>query len=491
MSGGELILAAIFAPLLAVPVIAALHRAPDARETATIITAVGTFIIACLIAMRTAGGAPPEINLGDVAPGISFAFRAEPLGALFACIASGLWILNSLYSIGYMRGNRETNQTRFYVCFAIAISGAMGVAMADNLFSLFVFYEVLTLSTYPLVAHKGDEKARRGARIYLLTLMTTSIGFFLVAIVWTYAATGELGFQAGGVLDGKVGAGVAGALLVLYLFGIGKAALMPFHFWLPNAMVAPTPVSALLHAVAVVKAGVFCVLKIAVYIFGADVLAETATTDVMLGVACFTMVVSSLIALGQDNLKARLAYSTVGQLAYVTTGALLATAAGFMGGALQILMHAFGKITLFMCAGAIYVATGKTEISQLDGLGRKMPWVFVAFFVGSLSIIGVPPLGGAWPKWELLQGAFAADRAWVAWALLISSVLNVAYLAPIAIRALLPPADAGEPAAFKRAGGAPTLAVLPPVLTAAGCLILFFAVDPIARFLAPALGGRG
>ena len=489
MNGGELILALMALPLLAVPILASLHRAPDAREATTIMTAVGTFILALLIVGRTAAGAPPELNLGQVAPGISFSFRAEPIGALFACIASGLWILNSLYSIGYMRGANEKNQTRFYICFAIAISGAMGVAMADNLFSLFVFYEVLTLSTFPLVAHKGDAKATRGARIYLLTLMSTSIGFLLVAIVWTYAATGELGFVQGGILEGRVGPGVAGAMLVLYMFGIGKAALMPFHFWLPNAMVAPTPVSALLHAVAVVKAGVFCVLKVAVYVFGADFLAEATTTDFLLGVACFTMVVSSLIALAQDNLKARLAYSTVGQLAYVTTGALLATAAGFMGGALQILMHAFGKITLFMCAGAIYVATGKTEISQLDGLGRKMPLIFVAFFVGSLSIIGVPPLGGAWPKWELLQGAFQADKAWVVWALLISSVLNVAYLTPIAIRALMPPKDIGEPEPFKRPGGAPPLAVAPPVITAAGCVVLFFLIDPIARFLAPALGG--
>ncbi|MEL6258583.1 MAG: proton-conducting transporter membrane subunit, partial [Pseudomonadota bacterium] len=274
---------------------------------------------------------------------------------------------------------------------------------------------------------------------------------------------------------------------------VDNAALMPFHFWLPNAMVAPTPVSALLHAVAVVKAGVFTVLKVAIYIFGADLLSKTPATDWVLAVGCFTIVVASLIALTKDNLKARLAYSTVSQLAYVTVGAMLANPAGFFGGALQIAAHAGGKITLFMCAGAIYVATGATNISQMRGLGRRMPLVFIAFLVGALSIIGIPPLAGAWPKFELMQGAADAagsGKGYVAWVLIGSSLLNVAYLLPIPLLALMPPAGGPEPIAYKRPEGAPFFAVAAPVATAILCVVLFFSVGLLGDFLAPVVGGR-
>ena len=313
----------------------------------------------------------------------------------------------------------------------------------------------------------------------------------LVAVIWSWTISGgNSDFVEGGLLAGKVGPGTASALLLLFAFGIGKAALMPVHFWLPNAMVAPTPVSALLHAVAVVKAGVFAILKVSIYIFGIDLLSATPATDVILGVACFTMVVASLIAMTKDNLKARLAYSTIGQLAYVTTGAMLANPAGFMGGSMQIAAHAMGKITLFMCAGAIYVATGKTNISDMRGLGRRMPLVFTAFLIASLSIIGLPPFAGGWPKFELMIGAIQAERDWAAWSLVISSLLNIAYLLPIAVLALMPPKGSAEPAPYKRPEGAPPLTVAAPVLTAIGTLVLFFAMGPIRDFLAPAMGGN-
>ncbi len=496
MSGEMLIYAALAVPLLTAAGIFLTGKFPNLRESVTIAGAVTLFGVAILLSIGVASGEPAELVLGDAVPGLTFAFKLEPLGALFALVASGLWIVNSFYSIGYMRGNRERNQTRFYMCFAIALLGAMGVAMAGNLFTLFVFYEVLTLSTYPLVAHKEDAAAQRGARIYLMTLLATSIGFFLVALIWTYTVmidpttgVGTTDFVEGGLLSGMVGPSTASALLILFAFGIGKAALMPIHFWLPNAMVAPTPVSALLHAVAVVKAGVFAILKVSIYIFGIDLLSVTPATDWVLGIACFTMVVASLIAMTKDNLKARLAYSTIGQLAYVTTGAMLANPAGFMGGSMQIAAHAMGKITLFMCAGAIYVATGKTNISDMRGLGRRMPLVFTAFLVASLSIIGLPPLAGGWPKFELMMGAIEAERDWAAWSLVISSLLNIAYLLPIAILALMPPQGSPEPAQYKRPEGAPMLTVLAPVLTALGTLALFFAMGPIRDFLAPAMGG--
>jgi len=232
----------------------------------------------------------------------------------------------------------------------------------------------------------------------------------------------------------------------MFAFGTGKAALMPFHRWLPSAMVAPTPVSALLHAVAVVKAGVFTVLKISVYIFGMDFIADTGAGTIVMWVAAFTLTAASVIALTKDNLKARLAYSTVGQLSYVIVGAMLANAAGIAGAAMQIAMHAMGKITLFFCAGAIYVAAHKTEISQLDGLGRRMPYTFAAFFIGSISIIGLPPLGGAWSKWFLLMGSADAEQWILMGLLLLSSLLNIAYLMPIVGRGFFRPLPADEAA---------------------------------------------
>jgi multicomponent Na+:H+ antiporter subunit D len=277
-------------------------------------------------------------------------------------------------------------------------------------------------------------------------------------------------------------------ILVLFAFGIGKAALMPVHAWLPNAMVAPTPVSALLHAVAVVKAGVFVMLKVSIYIFGPDLMQALPAAKGLAAIAGATIVIASLIAMTKDNLKARLAYSTISQLAYVTLGAMLATPAALLGAALQILMHAFGKITLFMAAGAIYTGSKQTEISAMRGLGRAMPWTFGAFLVGALSIIGLPPLGGAWAKLQLAIGAAEADRPWLIAVLAVSSVLNVAYLLPIAVRGFFQAADDSRP----KPKGAPLLAVLAPCVTALGCFLLFFAVDGVAQFLAPIFepGGR-
>lgn len=489
MTPDMLIAAALILPLIIAAGIAALGKFPNLREGVTLAGSAALFGIVIQLSLLVAAGQRPELYIGEAIPGLAFAFKLEPLGALFALVASGLWIVNSFYSIGYMRGNRERNQTRFYICFAIALSGAMGVAMSGNLFTLFVFYEVLTFSTYPLVAHKGDAAAQRGARIYLLTLLGTSIGLLLTAVMWTWVLAGQrLDFVEGGLLaNANLSPVIASALLLLFVFGIGKAALMPFHFWLPNAMVAPTPVSALLHAVAVVKAGVFAVMKVSVYIFGADLLIATPSREFLIGVACVTIILASLIAMTKDNLKARLAYSTIAQLAYVTLGAMLATQAGMMGGSLQIVAHAAGKMTLFMCAGAIYVATGLTNISDMKGLGRKMPLVFIAFFIATLSIIGIPPMAGAWPKYELMQGAVDAGFGWVTGVLILSSLLNIAYLLPIPILALMPPPGTKAPKEFKRPGGAPALTVAAPMFTAALCVVLFFTIDEIGAFLAPAL----
>ncbi len=404
-----------------------------------------------------------------------------------------------------MRGNQEHHQTRFYVCFAIAIASAMGIAFSDNLLTLFIFYEVLTLSTYPLVTHKGNASAMQAGRIYLGILLSTSIGLLLLAIVWTASIAGTLDFTPGGILAGKIEGPAVAVLLALYMFGIGKAALMPFHRWLPAAMVAPTPVSALLHAVAVVKAGVFTVMKVTVYIFGIDFLSATGASQWLMWVAALTVLLASCVALTKDNLKARLAYSTVSQLGYVVLGAALATSMGVIGGSMQIAMHAMGKITLFFCAGAIYTATHKTEISQMDGLGRVMPFTFGAFLIGALSIIGLPPLGGSWSKWYLLAGTADAGQWAMMAVLLISSLLNVAYLLPVAARGFFavgadsshpnpPPIgksaeeDTENSIAWTSIREAPLACVIPLCLTALGCVLLFFYVDSLYTLLAPIAG---
>ena len=479
MSGETLILIAVFLPLAGALLIRLAGSSPNLREVVTLAVAVLLFATVVQLLPKVQAGERPATVLQEMLPGIAIAFEVEPLGMIFGLVASGLWIVTSLYSIGYMRGHHEKNQTRFYIFFAIALSGAMGVAFAANMLTLFVFYEMLTLSTYPLVTHAGTEEAKRAGRTYLGVLLFTSIAFLLTATVWTWNVAGTLDFTVGGILAGKASPGVAAALLLLFVFGTGKAALMPFHRWLPGAMVAPAPVSALLHAVAVVKAGVFTVLKIAVYIFGIDFLAGVSTARVLAYVAGATILIGSFVAIRQDNLKRRLAYSTISQLSYIVLGAMLASPLAVVGGAMHIATHAFGKITLFFCAGAIDVALHKKNISDMRGIGRAMPFTMAAFFVASLSIIGLPPLAGLWSKWYLALGTLEADELALLGVLMASSLLNVAYLLPIPIRAFFSKPANGETITGIREAPLPSVAAL--VFTALGCVVLFFHAEPLYR----------
>jgi multicomponent Na+:H+ antiporter subunit D len=479
---------------LAVPaggaaLIALAGRAPNLRETVTLVTAVA--LLGCVLALLpvVSGGARPALALFTLLPGLQIAFTVEPLGMLFALIASGLWIVNSLYSIGYMRGNNEAKQTRFYVCFALALAATMGLAFAGNLFTLFVFYELLTLITYPLVTHHGTDAARRGGRVYLGILMGTSIVFLLPALVFIWYVAGTTDFAAGGILAGKIGPAALAGLLALTMFGIGKAALMPFHRWLPAAMVAPTPVSALLHAVAVVKAGVFSVVKIIVYTFGTQPLMAATATDWLVGIAGFTIIAASLVALNADNLKRRLAYSTVSQLSYVVLAAALLAPLSIIGAALHIATHAVGKITLFFAAGAIYTAAHKTEVSQLGGIGRRMPWTMTAFAIGALSLIGVPPAAGFVSKWFIMSSAAQGEHYLVLAVLVLSTLLNAAYLLPIVHAAFFKPLSA-EDAAHPH-GEAPLPMVLALVATAGGCIGLFFFSTPLLLLVRQLVSSTG
>ncbi len=476
MSGQSTILAALAAPLAgALGILLAGRLSANLRETVTLVTALILAVVVWSLIPELMAGGRPAVSVAEVVPGIEIAFRVEPLGMLFAALASGLWIINSIYSIGYMRGNNEANQTRFYFFFAISLSAAMGIAFAANLFTLFLFYEALTLSTYPLVSHKGDEKTIRSARVYLGILLTTSIGLFLPAIVWTYMAAGTGEFTPGGILEGNVEGPLVGLLLGLFVFGVGKAAVMPVHRWLPAAMVAPTPVSALLHAVAVVKAGVFTITKLIVYVFGVDYLFAQPSGQWLLYAAAFTIVAASAVALRQTNIKRLLAYSTVSQLSYVVMAADILKPLAEVGAAIHMVAHAFGKITLFFAAGAIYTAAKKTEIGQLAGIGRRMPWTMAAFTIGAFSMIGVPPTGGFVSKWYILAGAFEADNYVAIFTMIASTALNALYFLPIIYLAWF----GREPEGAREHGEAPFPAVLALTATAALTVLFFFFNGPV------------
>ena len=477
MNADHLILAILLLPLGGALAMVLARRWPNLRETVTLLTAVLLFGSVIQLLDPVLSGLRPELELLAPLPVLPIAFRVEPLGMIFALIASGLWIVNSLYSIGYMRKNNEAHQTRFYVCFALAIAAALGIAFSANLLTLFLFYEVLTLITYPLVTHSGTEQARKGGRTYLAILMGTSMLFLLPAIVYTWHVAGTTDFRPGGVLPADLSPGTVAVLLALFMFGIGKAALMPFHRWLPAAMVAPTPVSALLHAVAVVKAGVFTVVKVVVYVFGFDLL--SGTTNWLVALSGFTVIAASVVALNADNLKRRLAYSTVSQLSYIILAAAVLAPLSLVGAALHIAAHALGKITLFFAAGAIYTAAHKTEVSQLDGIGRRMPWTMVAFGIGTLSMIGLPPAAGFVSKWYMVSGAMLQEHWFAVAVMLVSTLLNASYFLPILHRAFFRPLSA-EAAAHPH-GEAPLLMVAALTMTAAATVALFFFPDvPLA-----------
>ena len=479
----KLVLLALVLPFAGALIIPLFRNRPNLREAVTLASAGLLFFAVLPLLGPVLGGARPEAHLIDVAPGLALAFKVEPLGMLFALLASALWIVNSVYSIGYMRANNEPRQTSFYVCFAVALGSTIGIAFAKNLFTLFLFYEALTIATYPLVVHRADAIALRAGRLYLMLLLGSSLVLFLPAIIATWALAGTLDFTPGGILGGKASGTVTAMVLALYVFGIGKAALIPMHFWLPAAMVAPTPVSALLHAVAVVKAGVFTVTKVAVYVFGTDTLRQTGANEWLIFAASASLLLAAFIALSCDNLKARLAYSTVSQLAYVVLGAAIATTTSVIGAGLQIAVHAAAKITLFFCAGAIYTAHHLTEVSQLNGIGRKMPVTMLAFLVGSLSIIGVPPLGG-WSKWTLALGAAEAGQTIALGAMMLSSLLSVGYLLPIVASGFFLPVPEGQYSDTTRIEEAPVACLIALTITALMTVMLFFLAGRIERLLA-------
>jgi len=475
-------LLAVLASTIATVLILLSWKRPNVREFWSVIAGVIKFAIVISMAPLVFSGNTIEYTMVTFYQGIDIKFRVDSLGLTFATISSFLWIFTTFYSIGYMRSTKEHAQTRYFACFAISLSSAIGIAFSANLITLFVFYEFLSLATVPLVGHKETSEAIAGARKYFLYLFSASKTLLLTGIFIVYAVTGSTDFTPHGLLKGTPESTLLFIAFFCFLFGFAKGAVMPIHSWLPAAMVAPTPVSALLHAVAVVKAGVFSILRVIFHTYGIDMMSRLNLGVTTAYIVSFTIIMASVYALTRDNLKARLAYSTVSQLSYIILGAALLTPDSMLGGIIHIANHAFSKITLFFCAGSIYVASHRTEISELSGIGKKMPWTMAAFFIGSLNMIGVPPFAGFVSKWYLAIGSIEAKELPILLVLLVSSVLNGAYFLPVVYKAFF---EEYKPALSKVEGEdhhhhgehheeikeVPFL-VVPLVLTAIGTIVL-------------------
>jgi multicomponent Na+:H+ antiporter subunit D len=415
-----------------------------------------------------------------VLPGIDIAFKADALALLFVTLSATLWLLTTIYAIGYLEG--APNRSRFFGFFSLCVTATMGIAMAGNLFTFFIFYELLTLSTYPLVVHRGTPAALSGGNVYLAYTLAGG-ALLLVGMAWLYGLLGQVEFTHGGVAS-TLGPEYRGQLQIIFLLliaGVGvKAALVPLHGWLPQAMVAPAPVSALLHAVAVVKAGAFGIVRIVYEVYGVEFSQSLDLLTPLAVVAAITILWGSLRALFQDDLKKRLAFSTVSQVSYIVLGVALFGPAGTIGGLTHLAHQGIMKITLFFCAGNYAETLGTHKVSEMNGAGRRMPATTVAFSIAALGMIGAPFTAGAVSKAWLSDGAEAAGMAWAVWVLAASSLLNAAYFLPILYRAWFRPAGAAWPHEHILARGwreTAWLLLLPPLITAAAVLAAAIFVD--------------
>lgn len=400
-------------------------------------------------------------------PGLDITLRAGPLSLLFVTLSAVLWLLTTIYAIGYLEGS--PHRSRFFGFFSLCVTATIGVAMSGNLITFLLFYEVLTLATYPLIVHRGTEAARHAGKIYLRYTLIGG-GLLMFATVWLYTLTGTLEFTPQGFLHalGDEHRPVLVVIFILLIAGLGvKAALIPLHGWLPIAMVAPAPVSALLHAVAVVKAGAFGIIRVVYDVFGINFAIDLGVTTPLAWLAAFTIIYASIRALYQDDLKRRLAFSTVSQVSYITLGVAIAGPMAAIGGVVHLVHQGLMKVTLFFCAGNLAETLGIHKISEMDGVGRRMPWTMAAFTVGVFGMIGAPPTAGFITKWYLGMGALEAGQSWVIWVLVGSSLLNAAYFLPILHRVWFRKAPERWPEEhhFGRQETAWML-LLPPVITA-------------------------
>ena len=432
----SLVVIALLPSLVAAFILLLFDKKPNIRDSITIIATLITFaIIFFMILPKVIAGNSITYTLFPILDGLSVAFKIDSFGMVFALVTASLWVATNIYAIGYMRGLKEHKQTRFFFYFTISIFAALGIAFSANLLTLFIFYEILSIVTYPLVIHEQNRESMTGGTEYLIYLIVTSMLFQFLAILLIYALAGTTDYIGGGFMEGHGGALMQTAIFLLLIFGYAKAALFPIHKWLPTAMVAPTPVSALLHAVAVVVAGVFSVMRVVFDVFGPTLMKALSLDWILGGLAAFTLLAALFYGLTQDNLKRRVAFSTVNQLSVMILGVALLTKTAMTGAIIHIAAHSFGKIVLFFAAGAIYVAAHKKLISEMDGIGKQMPITMICFFVGMLAMIAVPLTFAFTSKGMMVEGALAGNYLIFCGVFLLAGFLDLIYFFPIVFRA--------------------------------------------------------
>ncbi len=473
------------APVVQALLVLALPRPPGLRDLAYFAAALVTALCAAHLVDGAARGEAVRLVLARPLPNVDLAFVVEPLGALMGAVLGGLGVLHAVHSAGVVRATHELAPGRLMAFMALATAATMGVAFSANLFTFFVAYQALTLTVFPLVAHRGDEEARRAGRTFLATLLAASMALFLPAMIWTYAITGALDFQPGGVLAGRVDAITANVLLTLFVLGLAMAAIPPLHRWLPASSSAPYPALVTIQALAVLPAGGIGLIKIAAFVFGPALQEAEFAARGLIALVGAGMCVAALIALSRQDVRERLAYSCMAQSLAVAMGtllALLALRAGMFAAVLQVTAVACSMTTLMMAVGATGAITGRHNVADYAGLGRVMPWTFAGFAIGSASMIGMPPFAGAWAKLWLIAAASGAGLDWAAALAGIAAVLTFVHLGPLAANALAGKAPAD---AFNRPDGASILLAAPVILSAAATLWLLVLADPLATFLAP------
>ncbi len=488
MSPALLLSLTLAAPLLQAAAAMAAPRPPGLRDTLQILISIAHLVVALLLFNAVGAGAEARVVLARPLPNVDLAFNIEPIGVLFALIIAGLGAAHTFHSAAFLRAVGEPAPARLQAFMALAAFAATALAFSANLFTFFVAYQALTLATFPLVAHGGEEDARRAARVHLATLLAASIGLLLPAIVWTYALTGQLEFLSAGVFARSPGMFTLNALLVLFTLGVAAVALPPAHRWLPASRVATYPAVIMIQGVALVNAGGVGVLKIATYVFGVRLTEAAFAMQGLIALAGAVMCGAALIALSRQDMRERAAYAMMAQSAAVAMGAMIALPTGTFAAALQIVAQACACVTLLMACANAYAATGRTRARDFAGLGRLMPWTFVCFGLAAASLIGMPPFSGAWARLWLITATADAGFYWAGGIVALGAVLAFAQWGPLAASALVAPAPRD---AFRRPDGASILMVAPVVLTAGATLALLFLADPLANFLSRIWRGDG
>ena len=480
-------------PALAAVLIYATRARPNLREGCSVTAAALQTLIVLSMVPAVLDGKTLHLTLSSFIPQVSIALRVDALGLLFAAIASFLWLLTTLYSIGYVRAVGERSQTRYFAAFAIALVATMGIAFSANLVTLYLFYEGLTFITYPLVTHAQTDEAFAAGKRYLQYHLGTSIAFLLPAIIVTFAISDTFDFRPGGVFGADADSTGLVVAYILFLAGATKAAIMPLHSWLPGAMVAPVPVSALLHAVAVVNAGVFLMLRVILDVFGVELMDDLSLGIVTAVFVSITVVLATFYAYRLDSIKAVLAYSTISHLSLMILAVALLDPRSMTGGIMHLANHSLGKITLFFCAGSILIATGKTKISELGGIGRQLPLTMGAFAIGALSIVGLPPTAGFVTKYYIAIGMIDAKEVAFLLVLFLSTLVSAGYYQRILRTAFFgtapepaPASAQGEPGAAQT-GDPRRLVVAPLLVTAALSLAIGIYPNPVLDLVREAL----